>query len=166
VNPAEELELLARVVLSLLVVLFLAVLAARFLRRSGLHGPGTGLRVLDRTGLSREASVAVVEVGGRALLLGVTAHGVSLLGELDPERLVPPAPIVVDGSGSTEVRAGGLSEPGTGTGGTAVPASPAGRTARAGGRPPAVRGHGSVLSPRTWRQAVEALRDLTARRGS
>jgi hypothetical protein len=31
--------------------------------------------------------------------------------------------------------------------------------------PPTQRGTGSVLDPRTWRQGVEALRDLTARRG-
>jgi len=31
--------------------------------------------------------------------------------------------------------------------------------------PPTRRGNGSVLDPRTWQQGVEALRDLTARRG-
>jgi hypothetical protein len=43
-------------------------------------------------GLSRRRRVAVVEVGGRALVLGVTSHGVSVLTELDPEQLEAPGP--------------------------------------------------------------------------
>jgi flagellar protein FliO/FliZ len=113
------------------------VFAARFARRAGVRGGGADLHVVERAGLSREASVAVVEVAGRALVVGVTAHGVSLLTELEP--------------GAIEER-------------RARAAEEAPRTVRAlptGERPP---GTGSVLDPRTWRQAVDGLRELTVRR--
>lgn len=132
-NTADDLALLGRVVLSLLVVTMIAVLLARFVRRSGVRGPGAGLRVIDRVGLSREASLAVVQVGEAALVLGITAQSVSLLTTLDAASLRPDR----DTPGTTP----GLDIPGTRRAGT-----------------------GSVLDPRTWKQGLEALRDLTARR--
>lgn len=135
-NTADDLALLGRVVLSLLVVTMIAVLLARFVRRSGVRGPGAGLRVIDRVGLSREASLAVVQVGEAALVLGITAQSVSLLTTLDAASLPHPDR---DTPGTTP----GLDIPGTRRAGT---------------------GTGSVLDPRTWKQGLEALRDLTARR--
>jgi flagellar protein FliO/FliZ len=145
VNGADDLAVLARVVASLVVVVALAVLAARFARRAGVRGGGTGLQVVERTGLTREASVAVVEVADRALVVGVTAHGVTLLAELEPGVLEARRPSHPDVGGPS---------PRTGVG--RLPAS-----LTTGERP---RGTGSVLDPRTWRQAVEALRELTVRR--
>ena len=135
VNATSDLAMLARVSASLLVVVALAVLAARLARRASVRGPGVGLRVLDRVGLSREAAVVVVGVAGRALVLGITAQNVTVLTELDAqlsaELLAPP-------SGGSRVADG----------------TPTQRPA----------GTGSVLDPRTWRQGIEALRDATARR--
>lgn len=42
-----------------------------------------GIEVLDRCWLARDVSVQLTRVGDRVLLLGVTGHHVSLLGELD-----------------------------------------------------------------------------------
>jgi flagellar biogenesis protein FliO len=82
-NDADNLALLGRVMGGLVVVLVLIGLAARIARRTrGLKGT-TGLRVIDRIGLSREANLTVVEVANRVLLLGVTAHGVTMLADLD-----------------------------------------------------------------------------------
>ena len=86
-SSSADLMMLARVAGSLIVVLALVALAARTARRTQWRRSTTGMRVLDRTGLSREASVAVVEVAGRALVLGVTAHGVSVLTVLDPDQV-------------------------------------------------------------------------------
>ncbi len=152
-NAADDLAVLGRVTASLVVVVVLALLAARLARRAGRGGGSTGLRVLERTGLSREASVAVVEVGGRGLVVGVTAQGVTLLGELTADELsaaqaAAAAPSVLD------VPAG---EPG----GQRVVVRSA---FRAPGHDRSRPGTGAVLDPRTWRQALEALRDLTARR--
>lgn len=163
-NAADDLAILARVTASLVVVLALAVLAARFARRAGVRGGGAGLRVLDRTGLSREASVAVVEVAGRGLVLGVTAHGISLLTELEPGQLdaavtaatsspaTPVGAVARAGSPGTNGSISAVGQPRRGMVRTGAPAASA------------VQGTGSVLDPRTWRQGVEALRDLTARR--
>jgi flagellar protein FliO/FliZ len=145
VNGADDLAVLARVVASLVVVVALAVLAARFARRAGVRSGGTGLQVVERTGLTREASVAVVEVADRALVVGVTAHGVTLLAELEPG--------VLEARRALEAEAAGTPGP------HGVPALRGSLTT--GERP---RGTGSVLDPRTWRQAVEALRELTVRR--
>ncbi|MFN8080958.1 MAG: flagellar biosynthetic protein FliO [Kineosporiaceae bacterium] len=130
-NTADDLALLGRVVLSLMVVTMIAVVLARFLRRTGVRGPGAGLRVIDRVGLSREASLAVVQVGDSALVLGITAQSVNLLTTLDAASLPTP-----DAAAAT------LTEPGT----------------------PRRAPSGAVLDPRTWKQGLEALRDLTARR--
>ncbi|HYH49184.1 MAG TPA: flagellar biosynthetic protein FliO [Acidimicrobiia bacterium] len=111
--------LLVRVVVSLGVVLAVMAGAAAVLRRSGVTGTATvgrrGLRrrhvpmeVIARHGLTRSTSIAVVRLGERALVLGVTEHQVSLLKEIDPEELVAPP----DAEDSTEGPAG----PGIGAG--------------------------------------------------
>ena len=96
--------LLVRVVVSLGVVMAVMAGAAAVLRRSGVVGTASvgkrGLRrrhvpleVIARHGLSRSSSVAVVRLGERALVLGVTEHQVSLLAEIDPAELdAPPDP--------------------------------------------------------------------------
>lgn len=141
-NAANDLQLLGRVTISLVVVVLIALVVARLARRAGVRGPGVGLRVVDRVGLTREASLAVVQVGGSALVLGVTAHSVSVLSTLDAAALAEALP----------------AEP-------AKPTAPRPIGSRPAGTPgPKPRGTGSVLDPRTWQQGLEALRDLTARR--
>jgi flagellar protein FliO/FliZ len=78
--PAEAGPLAARAALAALVV---AALAALVRRREGAR-PAPALRVAARAGLTRAAGVAVVEVDGRRLLLGVSERAVELLCELDP----------------------------------------------------------------------------------
>jgi len=73
-----------RVLGSLVLVLALVAVAARVARRSGGRRGGANLRVLERAGLSREASLAVVEVAGQSLVLGVTSHAVTVLTEIPP----------------------------------------------------------------------------------
>src|SRR5919197_3444507 len=92
--------LLVLVVVSLGVVLAVMAGAAAVLRRSGVVGAvpagRRGMRrrgageVIARHGLSRTSSLAVVRLGGRALLLGVTEHQVTLLTEVDPAELDAP----------------------------------------------------------------------------
>jgi flagellar biosynthetic protein FliO len=94
------LPLLVRVVVSLGVVLAVMAGAAAVLRRSGVAGTALSGRrgsrrtppveVIARHGLSRGASVTVVRFGGRALVLGVTEHRVSLLTEVDPAEFDTP----------------------------------------------------------------------------
>ena len=115
------LALLVRVVVSLGVVLVVMWGAAAVLRRSGVTGTvGTGARggrrkapveVLARHGLSRGASVTVVRLGGRGLVLGVTDQHVTLLTEIDPAEL--DAPPDANDAGSS---AAGTAGPGIGSG--------------------------------------------------
>ncbi len=172
-NAAGELATLARVGASLVVVIVLAALAARLARRAGGRGPGVGLRVLDRAGLSREAAVAVVEVAGRGLVLGVTTRAVSVLTELDAEQLAAAqaehgrtAPLPGRGAGAA-VRIVASTDPGRVTDPARSPGGPAVRrwTGSAGRARPGIAGTGAILDPRTWRQGIEALRELTVRRG-
>lgn len=93
-TDVNVLELLLRLVLSMGLVVAIIVVAAKFLRnRPGLGlglgrgGDGPKLDVLDRTQVARNASVAVVRVGGRGLVVGVTEHQVTLLAEA-PELVV------------------------------------------------------------------------------
>ena len=80
--------LLGRLAVSLGVVFALMALAGKVLRRRGLGTRGTGatsrIEVLARQGLGRTASVQLVRIGGRTLVLGVTESSVSILSEADP----------------------------------------------------------------------------------
>jgi flagellar protein FliO/FliZ len=172
VTAADDLAVLGRVTLALVVVVALAMLAARAARRAGVRGAGAGLRVVDRTGLTREASIAVVEIAGRGLVLGVTARGVTLLTELDPDQLAEAtttaAAAVQRGARST-LAGGSAGRPRRGIVARTIDGGfdttePTRRTAVHSPAPGGAPGTGSVLDPRTWRQTVEALRDLTARR--
>jgi len=70
----------------LIVVLALVLLSAKLARRARGHTGNSGLHVVDRIVLSREAHLAVVDSGdGRRLLLGVTSQGVTMLTILDGE---------------------------------------------------------------------------------
>lgn len=124
-------ELVIRVVFSLAVVLGLLWFVARTSSRR-FGGPARSVvRVVARQSLARAASLAVVEVGERVLVVGVSENGVNLLTELDPSELsvaaaepeVAPAAIAVPGDRRAEPAAGLA---------------------------------GSVLSGQTWRQAWAA----------
>lgn len=86
VSDVSAAELMVRFVASLGMVLAIILVLARVVRnrgglRLGRTGDGPRLDVLDRTTLSRNASVAVVRVGGRALIVGITDQQVNLLAE-------------------------------------------------------------------------------------
>jgi flagellar protein FliO/FliZ len=184
VKDASDLVVLARVSGSLLVVLLVAVLAARLARRAGRRAGRGAMAVRERIGLTRDTSAVVLEVGDRLLLLGVSPHQVTVLAELGPSgALVAGSPLPIGAAQGA---------PAIGTAEGALPITsgiPAQREAvrvvsgvppaqpltrrdlRAAGVrrraavPPVQRGTGSAIDPRTWQQGLEALRDLTARRG-
>lgn len=142
------LELTLRIGFSLLVVFGLMWGLARLAKRPLTRRGGATVAVLARQQLGRSASLAVVRVADRTLVLGVTDTQVNLLTEADPAAFVAaeeaPAAIrepvdLADGRAS----AAGASSEGS---------APDGRLA------------GSALSPATWRQAVDFLRDRTVRR--
>lgn len=92
----EELGTLLGMILAVVVILFLAYFAARYVAGRGMGGRAISLdgrngniRLLERVPMGREQSLVVVEVGGAYLLLGVTAAGITLLHELNEEESAP-----------------------------------------------------------------------------
>jgi flagellar protein FliO/FliZ len=151
----DQFALLLRVVLALTVVLGLMWAMSRMLRGRGV-GTGVQLEVVARTPLGKRASVAVLRVADtRGMIVGVTDHQVSLLGEMEL-----PAPA----STTSEVRETITlpTSPARSTGGDSVSAAtavelPVNRT------PLDSKLGGSILAPSTWKQAAATLREKTVR---
>lgn len=85
-----------RLLVSLAVVLVLLVALARWASRRGIGSARPGratveVEVLSRRSLGRSSTLQVVKVGTQVMVLGVTDRGVSVLGELGPQDLVPAA---------------------------------------------------------------------------
>jgi flagellar protein FliO/FliZ len=150
----DSLTLALRVGFSLMIVLGLMWVAARLFRaKLTSRGAGT-LEVVARAQVGRGASVAVVRVADRALVVGVTEQGITLLGEpiTDLSTLNP----------NVAALAGSVNGDATDLFATqSILARASGPTA-AGATGPL---RGSVLSPATWRQAVKLVRERTVRRG-
>jgi flagellar protein FliO/FliZ len=140
-------SLAVRMLLSLVVVLVLLFIAARFTRRGRPRGGGPEITVLSRVTVGSKASVAVVRLADRALVVGVTDQSVTLLTEGPASELIPATETPAQ---STRVVRRAVTDEAL-AGADAVPAS---------ARPL----EGSALSPATWRRTVDAVRDLTVRR--
>ena len=90
---ASTLMLFVRLIMSLGVVIGLMWVAANVLRKRGIAGTAGSRRGPQRTWksscvarkpLGRNASIAVVRVGDRSMVVGVTDHQVTKLGEIEP----------------------------------------------------------------------------------
>lgn len=159
----ELLALAGRVILSLVVVLVLLWLAARGLRKTQRRTQnGIEVDVLVRQSLAQRSSIAVVQVGERALILGVTEHRVELLCEQPMSALLPVTELeslVDDVDDSVPDAFAALTGVPTSRGAVRSVA----RTAKV--QRPAQGGlAGSALSPATWVKAVDAVRERTVRR--
>jgi flagellar biogenesis protein FliO len=99
-----DLAMLGRVLGGLIVVLVTIALVARVARRARGDNAGSGLRIVERIGLSREANLAVVEFSDRRLLLGVTSQGVTMLADADgsPSAEIRSSEVVLEGTEVSE----------------------------------------------------------------
>jgi flagellar biogenesis protein FliO len=88
------LDALARMIPALALIVGALLLVKRWAKRNGGSRPsGEGVRIVSRTGLTRGAVVAVVDVAGRRFLLGAGEQGVRLLTEIDADAVMtPPIP--------------------------------------------------------------------------
>jgi len=152
----DPVELLLRVAVSLGAVLGLIWLLGRGgRRRAGGRVAAAGrFTVVGRQSLGRHAGVAVVRIGERALVLGVTEQSVQLLAETDLAS-------VLGEQDAPEHRTAVELPPE----GAEVPDGALAALVAAGERVPATRSplDGSALSPQTWSRALEALRERTTR---
>jgi len=173
--------LVGRLILSLAVVLGLMWIIARRLKK----GPGRGrngqlMDVLARQQLSRTASVAVVRVMDKALIVGITDGQVNVLGETALDAVEEQLAEHASTPRTPKVR---VPRPAPRPAPAARPAAVARPAPTAAARPtteqiralrleqqvpePAAQRRsplaGSALSLGTWRQAVDSIRDLTVR---
>lgn len=170
--------LVVRMVLSLCIVLGLMLLAARVAGKRYRTGDDSSVKILQRQALSRSSTVTVVSVGNRVLVLGTTEQQVRVLAELDPHELsdtaAEPGRLYAVPAGGDQTAtavppptdfaqtlvAAQAAERPAGRHRAATPAVPTGPA-----RPAARPGHasqggalaGSLLSPATWRQTLQAL---------
>lgn len=116
-------ELILRSIPSLLVIFGLA--GGWWWLRRWQRGTGTGLRVVSRVALLRGATIAVVEMGGRAWLIGATERNIEVLAEIDEATLgteAEPPVNPISGSGpwtdlfNRALKATGIERPSTGPG--------------------------------------------------
>ncbi len=90
-DAVSAIQLVLRVIVSLVVVVALMLAFSALLRRGGAGGLGRrrgSIEVVARQGLSRNASITLVRAGDRALVLGVTDNNVTLLLDADPQDLI------------------------------------------------------------------------------
>ena len=151
--------------------------------------------VLGRQNLTRASSVAVVRVADRALIIGVTDSAVRVLGEIELDavqaKLAEMGPSARRSAVTRDIPRPRTSAHDVATGEAdfadvtarlddliePIPATPAELAgmlsaadveairARASRSKPSGPMSGSALSPATWRQTLDALRDLTVRKG-
>ncbi|WP_432564119.1 FliO/MopB family protein [Kineococcus sp. SYSU DK003] len=170
---------IARTSISLVAVLGLLYLISRWLRRrQGGVAAGADFSVLAKQSLGAKAAVALVKVGDRALVVGVSDAGVNLLGETDVAAVFKDcAERVEEVDITTPVTAKDSAEGTTGTDAvdTQDETQPqvGERYVRKAGETIAVKNparhaptgvQGSALNPATWSKAVDVLRERTTRR--
>jgi len=146
----DTLWLILRLVLSLALVLGLIWGLARIKKRVSPTNAGT-IQVLSKIPVSRKGSLMVVEVGGKKLVIGATDNSISLISEIDiavepheikeERRPVELDSYMIEMLDPAEVDA----------------------LASLKRTQPDSKLAGSVLSPDTWRQLAETLREKTVR---
>jgi flagellar protein FliO/FliZ len=156
----DTLWLILRLVLSLALVLGLIWGLARIKKRVSPTNAGT-IQVLSKIPVSRKGSLLVVEVGGKKLVIGATDSSISLISEIDiaPETLEikeERRPVELD-----SYMIGMLDSPES----MGFDLDPAEVDALASLKKTQSDSKlaGSVLSPDTWRQLAETLREKTVR---
>jgi flagellar biosynthetic protein FliO len=74
------------------IVVMIAVIVAAYVATKYLAGKGRSvqsrhIRILDRMMLARDKHIALIEVGDKNLLIGVTNQTINVLGDIDGETL-------------------------------------------------------------------------------
>jgi flagellar protein FliO/FliZ len=151
--------MIGRLLVSLAAVLGLMWFIGRRMRKGGRAKSTQLIDVLGRQQLSRSASVAVVRVGEQALVVGVTDAQVSVLAETDLGAALAMTAAAGEPRTSTARRTSAPRRAAT------PPRPAAARHSVADDESTASSGPltGSALSPQTWRQTLDSLRELTAR---
>jgi len=165
----DQFLLAIRVVVSLAIVLGLMWALSR-LTKGRTPSRGVPLEIISRAAVGKKASVVVVKIGERGLVVGVTEHSMALLAEIEVEN----EPVVAETRTPLDLSSALLmDDAGLGVGdlvsqfsadevptGADSPRHAAGRRAAPETATPLT---GSVLSPSTWREMAQALREKSVR---
>ncbi len=80
-------------------IIYLSYLASKYLGRGITKGSSSRyMRLIDQIALGQERYIAIVQVSGKYLLVGITAGQVNILSELEDEELFPLTPEDEDGA--------------------------------------------------------------------
>jgi flagellar protein FliO/FliZ len=156
----DTLWLILRLVLSLALVLGLIWGLARIKKRVSPTNAGT-IQVLSKIPVSRKGSLLVVEVGGKKLMIGATDNNISLISEID---IAPDTHEIKEERRPVELDSymiGMLDSPESmdfDLDPAEIEALSSLKKSRSDSKLA-----GSVLSPDTWRQLAETLREKTVR---
>lgn len=140
-------------------------------KKAARRTPG-GIDVVGRQGLGPKVGLALVEIDGKRLLLGVSEHGVNLLHTGDaPEPVEEPPTSQVRETIDLSALEGALAADGSlvvpdDVASLVPPVASASEQREERPGPLAAGGvlDGSVLSPATWRRTIGAIQARTARR--
>lgn len=85
-------------IIGIILILLLTYFGSRWLvKRMSGSASGQNIKILDRAFLGQDKYVAIVKVGTKHLLIGVTSHEISRLCELgDEDGLIFPEPASMD----------------------------------------------------------------------
>ncbi|MGN0620666.1 MAG: FliO/MopB family protein [Porcipelethomonas sp.] len=76
------------VILAFILILYLAYISTRILgKRMSIKGTKKNIKVLETLSFGQGKSVAVIQSAGKTLLIGITNEQITLVSELDPEKL-------------------------------------------------------------------------------
>ena len=85
---------------AVIVIIYLSYLASKYIGKGlGRNGSSRYMRLIDQITLGQDRHIAIVQVGGKYLLVGVTSGQISLLSEVSDEDLFPLEPDNAEGEG-------------------------------------------------------------------
>ncbi len=161
----DTLWLILRFVVSLAVVIGLIWGLARVKKRVSPKGAGT-INLVSKVPVSKKGSLLLVEVGGKTMMLGATDNSITLLSVIETAADIEESkedrrPVSLDSLLDEQLESGLALDPGLEYPDLEYPDS----KEVASLHRPAGEGRlaGSVLSPTTWRQLTEVLREKTVR---
>lgn len=83
-------------------IIYLSYLASKYLGRGIAKSSSSRyMRLIDQITLGQERYIAIVQVSGKYLLVGITAGQINILSELSDEELYPLAPEDENGEART-----------------------------------------------------------------
>lgn len=74
-------------IIIMIAVIVAAYVATKYLAGRGRRVQSRHIRILDRMMLGRDKHIALIEVGDKNLLIGVTNQAINVLGDIDGESL-------------------------------------------------------------------------------